>query len=252
MGRAACRRRGRRHGWPVQSRTRSGERGFRFGAPVHFIRLGDTTLQKDVRIDRLLHNDIAGLGNRFPIEVEIGSQGVTGPARVTLTGPDTRLVETVTLEPGGAPAVTTFLVEAARPGIQRYTVQVRRSRGRNQPRQQPAGRHRGRHRAEEAHPAHRDRPHPDRGAWSNALSANANYEVVQHTVADLVDGALDEGLGTACSSSGSILATGTAGTCSRPPAKTDGPSASSWTPKPTSPPSPDWASGWTSNRPEQG
>ena len=75
--------------------------GFRFGAPVHFIRLGDTTLQKDVRIDRLLHNDIAGLGNRFPIEVEIGSQGVTGPARVTLTGPDTRLVETVTLEPGG-------------------------------------------------------------------------------------------------------------------------------------------------------
>jgi len=167
--------------------------GFRFGAPVHFIRLGDTTLQKDVRIDRLLHNDIAGLGNRFPIEVEIGSQGVTGPARVTLTGPDTRLVETVTLEPGGAPAVTTFLVEAARPGIQRYTVQVADAEGEtnldNNRRVVTVDVIERKKRILLTGTA----PHPDRGAWSNALSANANYEVVQFTVADLVGGDLDQG-----------------------------------------------------------
>ena len=41
---------------------------------------------KDVRIDRVLHNDVAGFGNRFPIEVEIGGQAVEGAFGVTLKG----------------------------------------------------------------------------------------------------------------------------------------------------------------------
>jgi len=167
--------------------------GFRFGAPVHFVRLGDTTLQKDIRIDRLLHNDIAGLGNRFPIEVEIGSQGVNGPVRVTLTGPGTRLGETVELTPDGAPTRTTFLVEATSPGIQRYTVLVEEAEGESNVDNN--------RRVVTVDVIERKKrillvgsaPHPDRGAWSNALSGNANYEVVQRTVKGLLGGGLSDG-----------------------------------------------------------
>ena len=58
----------------------------RIPAPLHTIALGDTTLQKDIRILRLLHNDVAGLGNRFPVEIELGAQGYKGPSEVRISG----------------------------------------------------------------------------------------------------------------------------------------------------------------------
>ena len=168
--------------------------GFRFGAPVHFVRLGDTIRQKDVRIDRLLHNDIAGLGNRFPIEVEIGSQGLFGTARVTLTGPGTRSVKTVELTPGGAPVKTTFLVEASAPGLQRYTVMVAEAEGEtnleNNRRTLTVDVIERKKRILITSTA----PHPDRGAWANALSTNANYDVVQKSVESLQEGVLSGGV----------------------------------------------------------
>ena len=59
----------------------------RIPAPLHTIALGDTSLQKDIRILRLLHNDVAGLGNRFPIEIELGAQGYQGPSEVRIDRP---------------------------------------------------------------------------------------------------------------------------------------------------------------------
>ena len=47
-------------------------------------------------------------------------------------------------------------------------------------------------------------PHPDRGAWANALSANANYEVVQKSVESSRRVPCPTGRGMACSSSASI------------------------------------------------
>lgn len=168
------------------NRGRDPERdGVQFGAPVHIIRLGDTTLRKDIRIDRLLHNDVAGLGNRFPIEVEIGAQGHTGSVDVTLSGSGVRESRRVDLQPGGAPTTLTFLVEAASPGIQRYVVRVS-----DHPDEVNTANNRKtvtvdvierRKRILLASPA----PHPDRGAWANALSGNANYEVVQSSIEDL-------------------------------------------------------------------
>ena len=108
----------------IQPGPGSESAGFRFGA-LHFVRLGDTTLQQDVRIDRLLHNDIADWGTAS--HQWNGSQDC--PALpVTLTGPGTRSVEIVELTPGGAPAKATFLVEASAPGLQ-YTVTVAEAEG---------------------------------------------------------------------------------------------------------------------------
>ena len=96
----------------------------RIPAPLHTIALGDTSLQKDIRILRLLHNDVAGLGNRFPIEIELGAQGYQGPSEVRLTGPGVNLSQEVNFNGSGAPVTVQFLIEAELPGIQRYRVNV--------------------------------------------------------------------------------------------------------------------------------
>lgn len=156
-----------------------------FGAPVHIVALGDTSFRKDVRIDRVLHNDVAGLGNRFPIEVTVGAQAAAGDFNVTLSGSGVRQQQAVRLDPGGAPASVTFLVEASRPGIQRYTVAVEAAEGESQ-----LDNNRQTITIDVIERRKRvlltsAAPHPDRGAWANALSGNANYEVVQQPLSDL-------------------------------------------------------------------
>jgi hypothetical protein len=162
----------------------------RIPAPLHTIALGDTSLQKDIRILRLLHNDVAGLGNRFPIEIELGAQGYEGTSEVRISGPGTNLSEEVNFDGSGAPITVQFLIEAEQPGIQRYRISVSTTENEentgNNKRTAVIDIIESRKRILLAGPA----PHPDQGAWSNALSGNINYEV---TVQDLEDVAPDSG-----------------------------------------------------------
>ena len=41
--------------------------------PVYSIALGDTSVYKDIRIDKVLKNDIAFFGNTFPLEISLAS-----------------------------------------------------------------------------------------------------------------------------------------------------------------------------------
>lgn len=149
-------------------------------APLHVITLGDTSLRKDLRILRLLHNDVAGLGNQFPIEVEVGAQGFAGTTQVRLTGPETDEIQEVTFNGSGMPVTVRFLVQAERPGLQRYRVSLASVDGEdnrdNNRRTALIDVIEGKKRILLAGKA----PHPDIGAWANALSGNINYEVEQH------------------------------------------------------------------------
>ena len=164
----------------------------RIPAPLHIITLGDTSLRKDLRILRLLHNDVAGLGNQFPIEVELGAQGYTGPATVRLEGPGIQQSRDIAFAGSGMPVTVRFVVDAERPGVQRYKVTVNPIEGEenrdNNRRTALIDVIEGKKRILLAGPA----PHPDMGAWANALSANINYEVEQHLLDD-VDGTLTDG-----------------------------------------------------------
>ncbi len=164
----------------------------RIPAPLHIITLGDTSLRKDLRILRLLHNDVAGLGNQFPIEVELGAQGYTGPATVRLEGPGVQQSQDIAFAGSGMPVTVRFVVDAERPGVQRYKVTLNAIEGEenrdNNRRTALIDVIEGKKRILLAGPA----PHPDMGAWANALSANINYEVEQHLLDDL-DGTLTDG-----------------------------------------------------------
>ena len=162
------------------NRGRNPESGMgRLPAPLHVIALGDTSQRKDLRILRLLHNDVARLGNQFPIETEVSAQGYQGPATVRITGPGTNKSETVNFDGSGVPKTVRFIAEAKKPGIQRYTITLEAIDGeenrQNNRRTALVDVIEGRKRILLAGPA----PHPDMGAWANALSENINYEVEQ-------------------------------------------------------------------------
>ncbi len=159
--------------------------GGRIPAPLHFITLGDTSISKDVRILRLLHNDVAGLGNQFPIEVELGAQGYRGNTTVRIVGPGTDQTSEVLFDGSGAPRSVRFILEAREPGIQRYRISVSSVEGEenkeNNRRTAVVDIIEGRKRILLAGPA----PHPDQGAWANALSGNINYEVALFLLDDM-------------------------------------------------------------------
>ena len=161
--------------------------GTRIPAPLHIVTLGDTSLRKDIGILRLLHNDVAGLGNTFPIEVELGGQGYSGTATVRIEGPGTNQSENVTFSGAGTPLTVRFLIRAERPGVQRYRVTVDTVEGEentnNNRRTALIDVVEGKKRILLAGPA----PHPDQGAWANALSGNINYEVELHQTDDIPD-----------------------------------------------------------------
>lgn len=164
----------------------------RLPAPLHFITLGDTSLKKDVRILRLLHNDVAGLGNQFPIEAEVAAQGYEGTATVRITGPETDERQEVTFDGSGLPQTVRFLVEAARPGIQRYRINLQgiedeENRDNNR-RTALIDVIEGRKHILMAGPA----PHPDMGAWANALSSNLNYEVESYPLSEIPEAIGDD------------------------------------------------------------
>ena len=151
------------------------------------------------------------------------------------------------------PRPATFLVEANRPGIQRYTVTGRRGGRRNQPRQQPP--------TITVDVIERKKrilftgtcPHPDRGAWANALSANANYEVVQQQRVRPERQPIPRrrALGRLSCSSASIRATCQPGRIQKPPARQ---LAHGHRPRPRcrlSAPWPTSASDWMSALPER-
>ncbi len=86
------------------------------------------------------------------------------------------------------PAIATFLLDAKTPGIQRYTVEVEGIPG-------EANTENNTRKATIDVIERRKRilltslgPHPDRGAWSNALADNANYEVLHLPIEELVTG----------------------------------------------------------------
>lgn len=99
-------------------------------SPVHTVALGDTTIRTDVLITRVLHNRIAFLGDRFPVQVDIAARKLEGrQVRLTLQkieGGETRNVEQEEIRITGDQFFTTreFLLDAEPSGVNRYRVRV--------------------------------------------------------------------------------------------------------------------------------
>jgi transcriptional regulator CtsR len=98
----------------------------KFKFPVYTIALGDTTLKKDLFIQKINHNQVVYLGNKFPVEVNIQSLKLKGkPSTVSVFLEGVKKAEQlVTITGDNFTQTLNFVLEADKPGVQKYTVQA--------------------------------------------------------------------------------------------------------------------------------
>ena len=152
-------------------------RDFKF--PVYTLALGDTTENKDIGIKKINHNNIAYLGNQYPVEVIIQARklnGFKGNIQISKNG---KIIEQRAIEVSSNAWTQTvnFLFTADKPGIDRYSVIVSTANEENNKLNNSS------FFAVEVIDS-RDKvlilssaPHPDIAAIKSAIESNNNYEV---------------------------------------------------------------------------
>ena len=98
----------------------------KFNTPIYTIALGDTIPLKDVWIQSINHNQVAYLGNSFPAEVLINAIDLKDKSiTISITqGGKVLKSEVVTINSNNFSSTLNFLLEADKPGIQKYTVSI--------------------------------------------------------------------------------------------------------------------------------
>ncbi len=98
----------------------------KINAPIYTIGLGDTIPLKDVWIQNLNHNQVAYLGNSFPVEVVVNAIDLKDKSVSVSISQNGKVLKTENLSINSNAFSTTlnFLLEADKPGIQKYTVSI--------------------------------------------------------------------------------------------------------------------------------
>lgn len=109
--------------------------GAQIAAPIYTVAFGDTTPRKDLIVRRVFHNNIAYLGDKFSIQIDVAATNCTG-AQTVLTvsrvdGEQTRQLQSFPISIGSNDFFTTkeVLLEADRPGVAQYLIRVAKVNG---------------------------------------------------------------------------------------------------------------------------
>ena len=98
----------------------------RYPVPVFTAVVGDTLRRQDIRVQRVLTNEVAYVGAELPIEVGIRAEGMGGHRITVSLAADGETITSRTLEipPGNAEIVVDLSVTPGSEGFQRYTVAI--------------------------------------------------------------------------------------------------------------------------------
>jgi hypothetical protein len=147
--------------------------------PVYTIALGDTTTIRDVLVKKVDHNEVAYLGNKFPVEVTIDSRKLQGKESVlTISKQGKKMAEQrVVFNSNDYTQTFSFILDADKPGVQKYVAAI-----------SPLSEEQNR--LNNAQPFvievidNREKiaiissaPHPDVAAIKESIEENQNYEV---------------------------------------------------------------------------
>lgn len=155
--------------------------------PIVTVALGDTNQHRDVLIGRVVYNQIAYLGNDFPLEITISAYECEGQS-VTLTVTDDKSArlfsQPVTVFSAEFTRTVQVKIQASEAGTRRYRISVSGIKGEvsltNNVRDIFIDVLDGRQKILILSAA----PHPDIAALRQAVETNPNYQVVQLTAAD--------------------------------------------------------------------
>lgn len=93
---------------------------------LHTVGVGDTTRKRDVRVVGIFANQIAYLGNKFPVEAEIGAYGFSGKQATVFLKKNGEVIDKqlVTFQKEDEIKRVSFSTEAKQVGTVRYSIEV--------------------------------------------------------------------------------------------------------------------------------
>lgn len=98
----------------------------KFKFPVYTIALGDTNLKKDALVQKVNHNQVVYMGNKFPVEVVMQAVKLKDkPFTLAIYQGDAKKAElSGKINTENFTQTLNFVLEADKPGVQKYTVRL--------------------------------------------------------------------------------------------------------------------------------
>jgi hypothetical protein len=98
----------------------------KFNAPIYTIALGDTLPLKDVWIQNINHNQVAYLGNSFPVEVLVNAIDLKDKQVSVSISHNGKVLksENITINSNSYNTTLNYLLDAEQSGIQKYTLSL--------------------------------------------------------------------------------------------------------------------------------
>ena len=159
-----------------------------FSAPVYFIAKGDTTLKKDIKINQVYHNNIAYLGDKFVVNVDLSAFNFSATStNVTLkkisSAPKTIDSQIISINEKNFFTSVSFEVPADETGVIPYQIEI-------SPRSNEFSTSNNYRKfyvdildARQKILLLANAPHPDLAALKKSITTNKNYEVDVTTMA---------------------------------------------------------------------
>ncbi len=152
-------------------------------APVYTVAMGDTSVRKDLKIDKTYYNRLAYLDDKFPVKIDYQANHLQGKSTEVKVyeiesnkEPQEVASETITLDEDNVFASTKFILEADETGLQHYRIVAQPLDGEvtevNNTKEIFIDVLDSRKKVLIA----ANSPHPDVGALRNGVAQNKNYE----------------------------------------------------------------------------
>ena len=155
----------------------------KLGAPVFTIALGDTTPQKDLVLKRILNNNIAYLGDKFSIQVDVSARNLIGQnttlnvSKIVDGKAQSLKRENININKNEFFTTKEFVLNADKAGIQRYRLSLTGLAGETTTRNNSKDFFIDVLDARQKILILADSPHPDISALKQSLNNNKNYEI---------------------------------------------------------------------------
>lgn len=98
----------------------------KLGFPVFTVALGDTTTIRDLSLKKVDHNDVAYLGNKFPVEITVDARKLKSKESLLSISKDGKKLaeQKVTISSDEFTQTFSFLLDADKPGVQKYAASL--------------------------------------------------------------------------------------------------------------------------------
>jgi len=155
--------------------------------PIYTIKMGDTTIYKDLIIKEIRHNKIAFVGNKFPVEVLINAQKLKGQTTnlyISYKGKNI-FSQKIIIDNDNFSKKINLEIEAENSGVQQYVVSLTKNEDEKNLKNNSKIFAIDVVDSKQKILIVANSPHPDIAAIKNAINTNQNFEVDFATISEL-------------------------------------------------------------------